>query len=131
MKKVTQFIKFGLVGVSNTIISYAVYILLLKFSVHYLLASAVGFLASIVNAYFWNERYVFEKREGEERVWWRALLKTFTAYAGTGLVLNNILLLLWIDVCQISEMIAPVINLLITIPANFVLNKYWAFRDRS
>ena len=39
-----QFVKFGIVGVSNTLLTLAVYTLLLKvFGVWYLAASAIGF----------------------------------------------------------------------------------------
>ncbi|MEG2931919.1 MAG: GtrA family protein [Ruthenibacterium sp.] len=29
----------------------------------------------------------------------------------------------------VSEWIAPVINLVITIPLNFILNKFWTFKQ--
>jgi len=39
-----QFVKFGIVGVSNTLLTFAVYTVLLKvFGVWYLAASAIGF----------------------------------------------------------------------------------------
>ena len=50
------------------------------------------------------------------------------AYAGTGLILNNILLIFWVDIMGIHEMLGPILNLFITIPLNFLLNKYWAFK---
>lgn len=128
-KKLCQFVKFGMVGLSNTLISYIVYVFLVALSVHYLVASVMGFLISVVNAYYWNDKYVFQEEE-QKRVWWKAFLKTFMAYAGTGLILNNILLILWVNVLEIHEMIGPVLNLFITIPLNFLLNKYWAFRTK-
>lgn len=126
--KLCQFVKFGIVGVSNTLISYVVYMILVGMDVYYLLASVVGFLVSVVNAFYWNDRYVFKREEGEKRAWHKVFLKTFTSYAGTGLVLNNILLVVWVDVIGIHEVLGPVINLFITIPLNFLLNKYWAFK---
>lgn len=129
-KKICQFVKFGVVGVSNTLISYVVYIVLVSLNWHYLLASIGGFLVSVINAYYWNDRYVFKAEPGEERAWWKVFLKTFTSYAGTGLILNNILLILWVDVVGLHEMLGPVLNLFVTIPLNFLLNKYWAYRDK-
>lgn len=130
IRELSQFIKFGLVGISNTLISYIVYVVLIMFSVQYLLASFLGFLLSVINAYYWNARYVFRAEEGEVQAWWRVFLKTFASYAGTGLVMNNILLMVWVNVLGIHEMLGPVINLFITIPLNFLLNKYWAFKKR-
>lgn len=127
-EKLCQFMKFGIVGVSNTLISYVVYMILVGMDVYYLLASVVGFLVSVVNAYYWNDRYVFKEEKENTRTWWKAFLKTFTSYAGTGLILNNILLVLWVDIIGIHEVWGPIINLFITIPLNFLLNKYWAFK---
>lgn len=127
MEKLKQFVKFGMVGVSNTIISYVVYVVLVYIHVHYLIASLMGFIVSVLNAFYWNNKYVF-KEEAEKRVWWKALIKTFISYAGTGLVLSNILLVFWIEILHVPEMIGPLLSLVITIPLNFVLNKYWAFK---
>lgn len=129
--KICQFVKFGVVGVSNTLISYAVYAVLVNLNWHYLLANVAGFVVSVINAYYWSDRYVFKAQAGEERVWWKAFLKTFISYAGTGLILNNILLVIWVDVAGIHEMLGPVINLFVTVPLNFLLNKYWAYRDKA
>ncbi len=126
--KLLQFIKFGLVGLANTLISYIIYVILVFFSFHYLLANIVGFLISIINAYYWNNKYVFQVNEKEKQVWWKSFLKTFISYAGTGLILNNILLFLWVDMLGIHEIAAPIINLFISVPINFILNKYWAFK---
>ena len=54
--------------------------------------------------------------------WWKTFLKTYISYAGTGIVLSNILLAIWIEVFGISKVIAPLINLMVTIPINFLIN---------
>ena len=131
LESIIQFVTFGIVGLSNTFISYVVYIVLVAANFHYLLASIMGFLISVVNAFYWNEKYVFKAENKAQRVWWKVFLKTFLSYAGTGLILNNILLVVWVDWFEISKVIAPIINLLITVPLNFVMNKYWAFRNNK
>ena len=72
---------------------------------------------------------VFTLEEGKERSVWKALIKTFIAYSFTGLFLNSILLFLWVRVFSISEFIAPLINLVVSVPLNFIINKFWAFRQ--
>lgn len=126
---VKQFIGFGIVGLSNTIISYVCYAVLVYFNVYYLLASIIGFILSVTNAFYWSNKYVFKKQEGEERNLLYTYFKTFLSYAGTGLVLSNILLFLEVDVLNISEYVGPVINLILTIPINFLVNKLWAYRS--
>lgn len=128
MKNLFQFVKFGIVGASNTLISYIIYVILVRMHVHYIAASAAGFVVSVINSFYWNNRYVFRNKEAG--VWWKKLMRTFIAYAGTGLVLANILLFVWVDCMHIHKLVAPIINLLITVPLNFVINKYWAFGEK-
>ncbi len=122
-----QFVKFGIVGLSNTLISYVVYVAGVRFGMHYLLASILGFVISVLNSFYWNNKYVFGQGK-EERNLLKTLLKTFMAYAFTGLVPANILLYIWVDILGISEYLGPLINLVVTVPLNFVINKLWAFR---
>lgn len=123
-----QFIKFGVVGLSNTVIYYVVYVILVTLSVSYIVAGFFGFFVSLINAYFLNSRYVFTQKEVRTRFQWKTFLKMFASYAGTGLILNSMLLILWVDIMGVHEMFAPVLNLFITIPLNYILNKLWAFR---
>ena len=127
-KSLLQFIKFGIVGASNTVISYVTYLVCVTLGMHYLLASLLGFVLSVINSFFWNNRYVFKKQEGSKRSLVKAFCKTFLSYAGTGLVLNSILLYVQVDVLGWSEQLAPLLNLIVTIPLNFLLNKLWAFK---
>ena len=126
-----QFVKFGIVGVSNTLISLAVYYLCFNvLHMHYQLANLLGFLISVTNAYYWNSRYVFkmgERRAFREHL--KTYLRTVTAYGGTYL-LSVPLLWLWVDVLGIPENAAPLLNLCVTIPLNFLINKFWTFRKK-
>ena len=123
-----QFIKFGIVGAINTIVFYVVYAVLVYVNVPYLLANIVAVIVSILNSYFWNNRYVFKMEKDEQRNVWGTLIKTFFAYALTWLVLSNIVLVFFVEIIHISEYVAPIFVLFITIPLNFIINKYWAFK---
>ena len=52
--------------------------------------------------------------------------KTYVSYGGTSL-LSIFLLWLEVSIFGVSKIIAPVVNLLITIPLNFIINKFWTF----
>lgn len=123
-KLVKQFIKFGIVGLSNTLISLATYYILIYFGINYIVANTVGFVISVLNAYYWNSKFVFKKNYEANL---KPLVKTFMAY-GTTFLLSTILLVVMVDYLKISNIIAPVLNLIITIPLNFILNKFWAFK---
>ena len=124
---ILQFIKFGIVGLSNTAISYIIYFLLVYFDLHYLIASIIAFFISVLNSFFWNNKYVFKKEAGQKRNIAKSLVKTYVSYAFTGLFLQNVLLFVFIEFIKISKYIAPFFGLIITIPLNFVLNKLWIF----
>ncbi|SEW07679.1 GtrA family protein [[Clostridium] fimetarium] len=126
-----QFVKFGFVGLSNTLISYGVYLVcLFAFGEEYkLVGLTLGFIVSVLNSFYWNDKYVFKKKEDEERSKIKALIKVFLSYASTGLVLSGILLVIFVDYLGIPATVAPLIGLLITIPLNYIINKVWAFKD--
>jgi putative flippase GtrA len=132
-----EFIKFGIVGVSNTLVSYLIYVFSLliirkintNLSIDYIIAQTIAFVLSVLWSFYWNNKMVFVKKENEKRSIWKSLLKTYISYSFTGLFLSNVLLVLWIHVLHISEFIAPLINLIVSVPLNFILNKFWAFKS--
>lgn len=125
----TQFIKFGIVGLSNTAISYTMYSLLVYFGVYYIIASVIAFIVSVINSFYWNNKLVFTSTDNMKNTLLRKFIKTILAYASTGLVLQNILLWTLVEWFNFSEYLAPLLILIITVPLNFVLNKYWAFKE--
>lgn len=119
-----RFVKFCLVGLSNTAVSLGVYYIFLIFDKSlYIVGNVVGFIVSVLNSYFWNSRFVFNKRDEKGKT----LLKTYAAYS-TNLVVGTALLYLLVDVLKVSEYIAPFINLVITVPMNYLLNKKWVMK---
>ena len=65
MPVVVQFVKFGIVGVSNTLLFFAVYTLLLKAGMWYLAASGIGFTVGAVNGFLLNRRWTFAGHKGD------------------------------------------------------------------
>ena len=130
-----EFVKFGIVGLSNTVISYIIYLLVLfacdkaNFMVKYdyLLATIISFILSVLWSFYWNKKLVF-KLEGDFKTTLLALVKTYISYSFTGLFLSSVLAVLWVEVLGISKVLAPILNLLISVPVNFLLNKFWAFK---
>lgn len=125
---VIQFIKFSLVGLSNTLLSLIVYYVFLWIDENlYLVGNIAGWVVSVANAFFWNNKYVFaDKSDGVKKLILK-IGKTYLSYGGTFL-LSTILLYLEVESWRWSAVLSPILNLLVTIPLNFILNKFWTFR---
>ena len=149
-KSLIQFIKFGIVGLSNTAIAYVIemlcyYVLfpetgfgglvsLLKKvhiqaspeNVKIVVITCIAFLISVTNSFYWNSRYVF-KAERNTRQKLISYLETVLCYAITGIVLSP-----WLKILLVHRglryWLATMASLCITIPLNYLMNKFWAFR---
>ena len=125
---IIQFVKFGLVGVSNTVVSMAIYYLFLWIDESlYMVGSILGTILSILNAFIWNDLFVFTGNPKDFKSVMFRLGKTYISYGGTSL-LSNILLWLEVTLMGVSKVYAPIVNLLITIPLNYLINKFWTFK---
>ena len=131
---ISQFIKFGLVGLSNTIISFSInygIIFLGKYlqaplseGIIVFIASFAGFIISVLNSYYWNNKYVFKKTDTG---FWKPLLKSYLCYGCTWIV-SYLLAYLFSEYFNISQLMIPILSMVITIPLNFLMNKFWAFK---
>ena len=131
MKNLIQFIKFGMVGALNTVLSYVItngcyYIL----HWHEQVSNIIAFMITVFISFLLNGKFVFNKNE-EKRSFWKSLLKVYASYSITGLFLTAGLLYIEEQVFGIPHYIATFMNLVVTIPINFLLNKFWAYNDKS
>lgn len=120
--KYERFIKFAIVGFGNLFVSLVTYYLLVFFSINYQIANIGGFVTGSLNGYIWNKLWVF--KENKQNM--TSLIKFYLTYLATW-ILSAMLLYIWIELMSISDKIAPVINVFITTPINYLLNKYWVF----
>lgn len=145
-----QVVQFGAVGFMNTFVNYGVYVAAVALGAHYLVGSVLGYVISVFSA--WLFQYFIIFREGgvdSDQPWWRTLIKTYISYGFTGLILNNVLLVLLLDVAHyevlfeplfllgdffffdtprgMAEYLAPLLVMVVAVPINFILNKFWAY----
>ena len=130
-KAIIQFIKFGTVGAINTVLSYAItngaYYLL---HLHEQISNIIAFVITVFISFMLNGRFVFTENK-EERNFWKSLLKVYASYSITGVFLTAILLYIEEELLGIPHYIATLMNLVVTIPINFLLNKFWAYKDKG
>lgn len=124
VKLVVQFLKFGIVGVSNTLIAFAVYTVLLKvFGVWYVAASGIGFAVGAVNGFLLNRRWTFREHVGD------ALTPVRWAIVQTcGLGLNLGLVYLFVHDLGMDELVGQIPTTAIVTVLTFAVNRSWTFR---
>lgn len=126
MHVLIQFVKFGIVGVSNTLLFLAVYTLLVEgLGVWYLAASALGFLVGAVNGFLLNRRWTFRGHVGDALtpVRWGVV-------QGCGLLLNLGLVALCVESLGMGKLLGQAVAIAIVVVVTFVANRAWTFRSR-
>ena len=119
-----QFIKFGIVGVSNTLLTLVVYTVLLKvFGVWYLAASAIGFIAGATNGFLLNRRWTFRDHVGD------ALTPVRWAIVqGAGLAIDELMLYVLVHDAKLDKLLAQVCATAFVTVTTFFVNRAWTFR---
>ena len=124
-KLIQQFVKFGLVGGLNTILTMIIYYLTYQY-IGPSLANGLGFFLTSILGIYLNFKYVF--KSDHFTAW--TLVKYYTTY-GIAMLISMYIPHLWLNVWGLSAKIAPWISLIITIPFNFVLMRIWVFRKKK
>src|SRR5271163_5117156 len=121
---VVQFVKFGIVGVSNTLLTLVVYTVLLKvFGVWYLAASGIGFIVGAINGFLLNRRWTFRDHVGDALtpVRWGVV-------QSCGLGLNLGLLYLFVHDAGLDKLLGQAFATGIVTVVTFGVNRAWTFR---
>lgn len=144
-RKYGQFFQFCVVGGTNFLVSYITYyVVLLLFSLNTSfqfseivvddntikaeIASVIAFIISVLNAYILNKLWVFRKEA--KKTGKGSVIRFFTSY-GMTFFLSLFLVWFWINVPHFSDKAVPFLNVLITTPLNFLLSKFFTFREKK
>ena len=121
MKKlISQFFKFGVVGVIAFIVYYLSLYLLTEFlNVYYLISSIISFLLSIIVNYILSIKWVFDIKKKQS---FKDVI-IFTLLSAIGLLINLLVMYLSVEVLKIHYMIGKLIATFIVMIWNFVTRK--------
>jgi putative flippase GtrA len=121
---VAQFVKFGIVGVSNTVLAFAIYTVLLKvFGVWYLAASGIGFAVGAVNGFLLNRRWTFREHVGDALTPVR-----WAVVQSCGLLVNLALVYTFVTAVGLDKLVGQACATVIVVLGTFVVNRAWTFR---
>lgn len=125
VKKWVTFIKFGLVGVLNTAIDFAVFALLTFFGLPYLISQCISYGCGVLNSYIVNRSWTFQQENKADRrefgkfVFVNVLTLAITSallaafYQGLGLPLLA------------GKLAATILGVLV----NFAGSRFWVFKS--
>ncbi|MBI2410347.1 MAG: GtrA family protein [Candidatus Kerfeldbacteria bacterium] len=124
---VFQFMRFTIVGATNTVLDAFIYIALTRstdfFHRWYLLAAAIAFFLSSANSFFWNKHWTF--KDGIH--YSHAQLMRFFMVAGVAFFLNEILLWLCVEFFHVHDIVAKLLASIGAGGINFLMQKFWTF----
>lgn len=113
----SEFFRFLLVGVSNTLVTYVVYLLLLPL-LPYLYAYTLSYCVAVVNSYFMNVLFVFRNK-----VSLHSFLKFPFVYVAQYFLGASILWLL-VGKMGLAPAWAMIVVIIVTVPITFLATSF-------
>jgi putative flippase GtrA len=118
---IQQIFKFGVIGALAFLIDYGVLYVLTEYAgMYYLLSGAISFTVSVIFNYICSMKYVFSGKEGMSR---RKEFIVFVVLSILGLLLNQLLMWLGVDLLHIYYMVTKIFATAIVMVYNFVTRK--------
>jgi putative flippase GtrA len=117
-----QFLKFGVVGFLNTLITIVSFQLFIHFEVNYIFANIFAYFLGMTNSFVWNKNWVFR-----EKLFRVSLLVKFVIVNLISIVFNTWMLYLLVKGLNIYTTMAQILSTGLGLVINFTLNKKWAF----
>ena len=120
-----QFLKFGIVGISNTLITALTIWLLLKvLHCSDYFANFTGYILGLINSFIWNRKWTFESKTKVSATLFKFIVTFAISYL---FQLGNLYLLL--HYTHIDPYFCQLLSIVVYTILNFVLNKTYTFKN--
>lgn len=120
-----QLIRFGIVGVINTLITLVViYVLQELLHVKYTVANLVGYIAGVINSFFWSKLWVFKKLNSNFMREAVLFLVSFGICYG----IQFVALLILVETLHMADTWAQLVSMVVYTLCNFAMNKCITFK---
>ena len=119
--------KFGIVGVLRTIIGLIIIFIPHNiWGVNYILCNIVAYSVGLIVGFILHKKWVFKSN----RIWNKEAIPYFVTFC-IGYIINMILLILCAEKFMLNKNISQVIAIFGFTTTNYLLNKFWTFRNAS
>lgn len=126
-KSIERFMKFGIVGVLNTLINWIIFVVLNFLGVYYILANVIAYCIATANSYIFNSKWVF-KYNGKNK---KETTIKFVVLNLFGLGLNTIILYFLVDILAFNKLFSLIIATGVVMVVNYTVNKLWVFNMKN
>lgn len=130
-KKHEEGFNYLIFGFLAFVLNYILYFIFADaLSMHYMAATALSWVLTVVFAYWTNRTFVFRSQNKDAS----SVVKEFISFIGARVateVLEIVLMYVMVDVLTINDKISKLVCQTIVILANYVLSKIWIFKGDS
>ncbi len=119
-----KLVRFGITGVMNTVVDFAVFMLLSYLGVHTYPAQVVSYGCGMLNSYIVNRSWTF-KSGG--KFWSRQMMRFIIANFSL-LLLSLVLLWLFTSGAGMIKIVAKLCSTVIIMIIGFLVNRLWVFQ---
>jgi len=119
-------IRFGIVGVANTIIGYGTYLILVAFGINVQLAMAGNWVIGSIFSFFLNKYWTFGQKTND-----LGSIIRFIIVCTLAMLLNIALVTVAVNFLGMEKRIGGLVSMLFVIIINFLGQKFFAFRGQN
>jgi putative flippase GtrA len=126
-KTIKQAIKYGIVGLSNTLLSlFVIWVMMKVFGYSDVVSNIAGYVAGYLNSFIWNKKWTFKSSDT-----WQGSVVRFTLVFGICFFLQLQILLYLNAHLNIDAYYNQIAAMLFYTVLNFLLNKYFTFKKQQ
>lgn len=120
-----EFVRYVLVGVVNTAVSFAAYVVLVGLSTPYVGAAALAFAVGAANGYVLNRRWTFAARDS------RRARTAYVCVQAVGALATSGAVWLLVHAASAGKLGAYAVAIPPVTFSTFLANRVWTFADRN
>lgn len=115
-----QFFKFGIVGIIAFLIDYSLlYVFTEYFNIYYFYSAILSFIIAVIFNYYASIKWVFNINKNQNK----NLIFMFVFLSVVGLIINQVLMYLLVEIIIIHYMISKIIATIVVMIWNFISRK--------
>ncbi len=130
-RKYEEGILYLIFGFLAFVLNYVLYFIFASaMGLHYMVATALSWVLTVVFAYWTNRTFVFKSQNKDGQ----AVGKEFVSFIGARVateVLELVLMYVMVDCASINEYASKLVCQVLVIVANYFLSKLWIFKEKA